>query len=352
MVEILSQLPAHERSSPWRRNEVVPIALILLLLALVPFIANLLGEPFLIRVFTRAIIFAIAAAALNIVLGFGGFVSLLHAGLFGIGGYVVGILAQHEFNTEPLLTWPLMIPGSADLAILLPLALIISALAAVLMGIVSLRTSGPYFIMITLAFNQMLYYFFVALQRYGGEDGLQILSSLSAAGLPVGARIPFYFGCLALLALVMIFILRLVNSRFGIILRAIAQNERRVTALGVPLLRYKLVAFAISGAITGFAGALLASGQQFISPADMSWVRSGDLVVMAVLGGLSTVWGPVIGAILFIVLELVLSSWTQFWHLPFGFLIILIVLFLHGGLADLWRLAMGQPPQAPASEGH
>jgi branched-chain amino acid transport system permease protein len=181
----------------------------------------------------------------------------------------------------------------------------------------------------------MLYYVFVALQQYGGDDGLQILSNLNLAGLDVGKRVPFYYLCLGVLALVLILLQRIVDSRFGMVLRASAQNERRVIALGIPAMRYKLVAFILSGALTGLAGALLAAGQQFISPADMSWVRSGDLVVMCVLGGMTTVWGPVIGAAVFLVFELVLSSWTQHWQLGFGLLVIAIVVFLKGGLVDL-----------------
>jgi branched-chain amino acid transport system permease protein len=147
--------------------------------------------------------------------------------------------------------------------------------------------------------------------------------------------VPFYYLCLGVLALVLILLQRIVDSRFGMVLRAAAQNERRVIALGIPAMRYKLVAFILSGALTGLAGALLAAGQQFISPADMSWVRSGDLVVMCVLGGMTTVWGPVIGAAVFLVFELVLSSWTQHWQLGFGLLVIAIVVFLKGGLVDL-----------------
>jgi branched-chain amino acid transport system permease protein len=333
MAEAASLAKPQANPSVASLRHAAPAVLILILLALVPPIALALDDPFLIRVFTRVIVFAIAAVALNLVLGFGGLVSLLHAGLFGIGGYVVGILAQHDFNAEPLLGFP----GTSNLAIAIPIALIVSGLAAGLMGIISLRTSGTYFIMITLAFNQMLYYVFVALQQYGGEDGLQILASFHFAGYDIGKRVPLYYICLAVLAVTLLVMGRLVESRFGTVLRATAQNQRRVAALGIPPLPYKLVAFVISGMLAGLAGALWAVSQQFISPADMSWIRSGDLVVMAVLGGMTTVWGPVVGAAVFLVLELSLSSWTTHWQLPFGFVIVLIVVFLHGGLADIWH---------------
>ncbi|MBV9065789.1 MAG: branched-chain amino acid ABC transporter permease [Methylobacteriaceae bacterium] len=317
------------------RTNLLAIAVIVAAFALVHLAATAMDDPFLIKIGTRVLVFSIAAASLNLVLGYGGLVSLLHSGLFGIGGYAVAILAFHDFNAEPLFG---IVPGTSNLAISLPLALLVSGVAAALLGLVSLRTSGTYFIMITLAFNQMLYYVFVALQQYGGDDGLQILSTLNLAGFDVGQRVPFFYLCLGALAAVLIFLQRIVDSRFGVVLRASAQNERRVVALGIPATRYKLAAFALSGALTGLAGALLAAGQQFISPADMSWVRSGDLVVMCVLGGMTTVWGPVIGAAVFLVFELVLSSWTQNWQLGFGLLIIAIVVFLKGGLVELVRV--------------
>ncbi len=264
----------------------------------------------------------------------------MQAGFVGVGGYTVAILAYHDFNAEPIISWPFTLDGTTNLIIALPLGALAAAIVAVLTGLVSLRTSGAYFIMITLAFNQMLYYFFVALQKYGGEDGLQILGDLHLAGLDVGKRVPFYYVCLAALALTLLFFDRLVESRFGKVIRALAQNERRVVALGIPPLRYKLLAFVITGTLGGFAGGLLAASQQFISPADMAWARSGEIVVMAVLGGLATVWGPVVGAAVFLVLELVLSSFTISWQLPFGILIIVMITFLRGGLADLWALAV------------
>jgi branched-chain amino acid transport system permease protein len=321
-----------------RRGEFAGLLVLILLLALVPTVAAHLGNPFLIKIATRIVVFAIAASALNLVLGFGGLVSLLHAGLFGIGGYVIGIAAFHADAGASLGG----LHAPTDLAILLPLAMVVAGASAAVMGVVALRTSGAYFIMITLAFNQMLYYFFVALQQYGGDDGLQINATLTLFGLRATARVPFYYGCVAVLAVVLVGLQRLVDSRFGVVLRASAQNERRLVALGIPPLLYKLAAFALSGAIAGLAGALLASGEQFISPSDMSWVRSGDLVVMCVLGGMAWIMGPVVGAAVFLVLEIVLSGWSTHWQLAFGGFIILVVVTLRGGLMDLVRLATGR----------
>ncbi|MDR3523174.1 MAG: branched-chain amino acid ABC transporter permease [Acetobacteraceae bacterium] len=319
------------------RRDWFAILLLLAVLAVVPPIAEAVGQPFAIKVASRVVVFAIAAVGLNLVLGFGGMVSLLHAGLFGVGGYVIGILAWHDFNGEALHLGPIAYAGTGNLLISLPLAVLVSAGAAALMGVVSLRTNGAYFIMITLAFNQMLYYLGVALQKYGGEDGLQIQGDLSLAGLDPSKRLVYFYVSLAALAVVMVLVQRLVGSRFGMVLRATAQNERRVKALGIPPTRYRLTAFALSGGIAGLAGALMASGQQFISPADMSWVRSGDLVVMCVLGGLTTVWGPVLGAALFLLLELGLSSLTNAWQLPFGLIVIGMAVWLHDGLIGAIR---------------
>ena len=308
-----------------------PILLMLGFLAFVPTLSTLLDNPFIVRLFTRAVIFAMVATSLNFVLGFGGLVSLMHASLFGVGAYTVAILAFHDYESTKFLFFD----GTANLALSIPLAVLVSGFVAGLTGFISLRTGGTYFIMITLAFNQMLYYFFVALQQYGGEDGLQILASLEFAGINISRRVTFYYVALCVLVVFLFLLSRIVHSRFGSILQATAQNERRVVALGIPPLRYKLAAFVISGALTGLAGALWATGQQFVSPSDLSWVRSGDYVVMAVLGGMSRVWGPVIGAVVFVLLEAMLPSWTQFWQLPFGLVVILIVVYLRGGLVDL-----------------
>ena len=319
-----------------------PLLLLLGLLVLVPPLAHLLDDPFLIKVFTRVIVFGIAAVGLNFILGFGGLISLMQAGFVGIGGYTVAILAYHEINVEPLFGWPFTLNGTTNLVISLPLGALVAAVFATLAGLVCLRTSGAYFIMITLAFNQMLYYFSVALQKYGGEDGLQILGNLHLVGLDVAKRVPFYYLCLIILIVILVLLDRLVESRFGLAVRALAQNERRAIALGIPPLRYLLLAFVISGSIGGLAGGLLAASQQFVSPADMAWERSGEIVIMVVLGGLATVWGPLAGAAVYLILELVLSSFTINWQLPFGLLIIAMIIFARGGLANLWLFAVGR----------
>jgi branched-chain amino acid transport system permease protein len=329
-------------SRPVRRNW-RPLLVIAVLFAALPLAAQFLEQPFLIRVATRVVVFSIAVVALNLILGFGGLVSFMQAALLGIGGYVVAILARH--NTIPFLSEPFIIYGTANLAYSIPLAVIVSALASILFGLVALRTSGAYFIMITLAFNQMLFYFFVALERYGGEEGLPVRAKLHLAGFPVGDRLTLYCVYASVLLAVLIFAGRLVDSRFGIVLRAASENEHRVGALGIPVLRYRLAAFVLSGTIAGLAGALVAITQQFMSPADMSWMRSAEFIIMAVLGGMTTVWGPVLGTAAFVILELVLSAWTIHWQLLFGILIIALAAFLHGGLIDLVKLLPAAPRQ-------
>jgi branched-chain amino acid transport system permease protein len=325
---------------PRLTESLLPHLVILTALAVVPLLSWWLHDPFLIRLFTRIVIFATAAVALNLVLGFAGLVSLLHAGFMGIGGYVIGILAFHEANALPFGVGMFAIPGTSDLLIGIATAAVVCALFAVITGLVCLRSAGVYFIMITLAFNQMVYYFFVALQVYGGDDGLQISVPLHVAGarLPKGGG--YFYICLAFLALVLLLFRRIVGSEFGAVLGALRQNERRAAAIGVPGLAYKLVAFAISGAVAGIAGVLLAGSQNFVSPADLSWIRSADLAIIAVLGGVSVTWGPVLGAIAFYVAELWLSSFTVYWLLPFGILIILIGALLDGGLADAVAFAL------------
>ncbi|MFV0280538.1 MAG: branched-chain amino acid ABC transporter permease [Rhodoblastus sp.] len=322
--------------SKWREN--LPTLLILAALAATPAIAVAIDDPFIVKVATRVVVFAIAASALNFIVGYGGLVSLCHAAFFGIGGYVVGILAWHDFNGEPL--W--FLPGASNLAVSLPLAILVSCVIAAIVGAISLRTSGPYFLMITLAFNQMFYYGAVALQKYGGDDGLQIFSTMTLGPLDLSNRYRFFYFALFVLALTLVLLGRFVDSRFGMVLRAASKNETRVIAIGVDPWAYRLVAFVISAALAATAGALLAAGQQFISPVDMGWERSGDLVVMAVLGGVGAVWGPALGAAAFVVLELVLASWTTHWQLAFGLFIVVVVVSLRGGLADLGALVFSR----------
>jgi branched-chain amino acid transport system permease protein len=298
------------------RNLVV--ATVLVLLALLPVYTQATGNPYLLSLFTRIVILAMAAVSLNLIMGFGGMVSFGHAAYIGIGGYAVGILG-HEGLSSGLVQWPL--------------ALAASALFALVTGAFSLRTRGVYFIMITLAFAQMIYYVGVGLERYGGDDGLSIDRRSQFGGLVnLSNKTVFYYLCLALLLATAYLVWRLVNSRFGLVIQGSRSNDRRMRAIGFPTFRYKLACFVIAGTICGLAGALLANHTEFISPAMMHWTRSGDLIIMAVLGGMGTVLGPVIGAVALLLFEETLAGWTEHWQIILGPLLLAIVLFARGGL--------------------
>ena len=297
------------------------VAGVIAILALVPIYAAASGNTFMISLFTRIIILAIAAVSLNLIMGFGGMVSFGHAAYLGIGGYAVGILAKEGVNSG-LLQWPLAVAASA--------------LFAVTVGVLSLRTRGVYFIMITLAFAQMVYYVAIGLDRYGGDDGMTIYKrSQFGTVIDLSNKTVFYYLCLALLLASIYLVWRLVHSRFGMVIQGARSNERRMRAIGFPTYRYKLLCFVFAGMLCGLAGALLANHTDFISPALMHWTRSGDLIVMAVLGGMGTVFGPVIGAVALLVLEEVLSGITQYSQIILGPLFLLVVLFARGGIDGL-----------------
>jgi branched-chain amino acid transport system permease protein len=291
------------------------------LLALVPAYAALTGNYFLVSLFTRILILGMAAVSLNLIMGFGGMVSFGHAAYLGIGGYAVGILAKEGVNSG-FLQWPL--------------ALAASALFALTVGALSLRTRGVYFIMITLAFAQMVYYVAIGLDRYGGDDGMTIYRRSQFGGLiNLSNRTVLYYLCFVLLLATVYLVWRIVNSRFGLVIQGARSNERRMRAIGFPTYRYRLVCFVIAGVLCGLAGALLANHTDFVSPAIMHWTRSGDLIVMAVLGGMGTAFGPVLGAVALLVLEEALSAVTEYWQIIIGPIFLLVVLFARGGIEGL-----------------
>lgn len=317
-------------------------AALMALLLLIPLWAWASNEPFLITLTTRAVILAIAGVGLNIALGFGGLVSFGHALFFGLGGYAMGILAYHAQTYTSLTDWPLTIPGTRSMPVIWIIATLTSALAALAVGALSLRTTGVYFIMITLAFSQMFYYFAISWPAYGGEDGLSIYVRNGFPGLNTMDPIQFFALCYGLLALILFFTARLARSNFGLMLGAARQNEARVAAIGQRPYRLYLIAFTLSGAITGLAGALFADLNRFVSPVMFSWQTSGEIMVFVILGGVGRVFGPVAGAALFILLEHSLGGLSDYWHIYLGAILLGTVLFARGGLFGLIA-GRGQP---------
>ncbi|HTP83798.1 MAG TPA: branched-chain amino acid ABC transporter permease [Alphaproteobacteria bacterium] len=301
---------------PERKIYVAAAALVAL--ALLPPIALGLDQDFYIDMFTRIMIFAIAAVSLDLILGYGGLVSFGHAAYLGIGSYAVGILAYHGFGN-----------GFLQFGV----AVAASALVALFVGWVSLRTSGVYFIMITLAFGQMIYFLGESINLYGGDNGLNIQQHSDFAGLlDLDDSTTLYYFVFAWLVLCLGFGWRLVNSRFGMVIRGTKSNERRMLSLGFRTFRYKLLAFVISGAIAGIAGALLANLTLFLSPSIMHWTRSGEIMMMVILGGMGTLIGPVFGAVVYLLFENLLSGFTEHWQAILGPFLVLVVLFSKSGL--------------------
>jgi len=301
----------------------------------VPLWAWLSDEAFTITLATRVAILALAGVGLNIALGLGGLVSLGHAAFFGLGGYAMGVLASHAQSYTPLLETPFMIEGTRSMPLIWLAAALSSALAALIIGALSLRTSGVYFIMITLAFGQMLFFFAISWPAYGGEDGLSIYVRNGFPGLDTLDPIQFFGICFALLLLALLFSARLAKSPFGLALNAARQNAHRVEAVGLSPFRLRLAAFVISGAITGLAGALFADLNRFVSPTMFSWQTSGEIIIFIILGGTGRLCGPVAGAALFITLEHVLGDISEFWHIWLGLLLLVVVLFARGGLVGM-----------------
>ena len=294
-------------------------SILILLCIFMPVIAPLIGQEFYTDVFARIMIVTIAAISLNFIMGYGGMISFGHAIFVGIGGYSVGILASHGIESA-YIQWPV--------------GILMSGLFALIIGAISLRTRGVYFIMITLAFAQMMYFLSVSVEKYGSDDGLTI-DSRSDFGLSffdLNDPMTMYYFAFILMICCLYLNLRIVNSRFGRVLRAGKSNNERMTTIGYPTFRYKLVAFVIAGMMCGLSGLLTANFEDFVSPDMLFWTFSGELIFMVVLGGMGTVMGPLGGAMIFLFLSEILSNITEAWHLIFGPFLILVVLFARGGV--------------------
>ncbi|WP_119389162.1 branched-chain amino acid ABC transporter permease [Taklimakanibacter lacteus] len=301
------------------RERWINIALALLLLA-APLLALAAGEAFYVTLATRVAVLALAAVGLNLALGLGGLVSFGHAAFFGIGGYAAGILAAQEMTAMP----PIWI-----------VAALVAGIMAAFIGAVSLRTSGVYFIMITLAFAQMIYYFVISWPAYGGEDGLPLAVRNQFPFVNTLKPLPFFLICYVLLLAGLLLFAWLRDGRFGAALQAARQNETRLAALGVSPFPIRLTAFVLSAMITAVAGALYADLTRFVSPSMLSWHLSGELIVIIILGGTGRLFGPLAGAALFVLMEFLLGSLTERWQFFLGLVLLGTVLFAKGGLIGL-----------------
>jgi branched-chain amino acid transport system permease protein len=294
----------------------------LVLLLVFPLVAPALNLDFYVSFVRRVLIFALVATSLNFILGYGGMVALGHAAFFGAGAYVVAILSVQGVS-QALIAWPA--------------AMLVAGALAFVIGLISLRTRGVYFIMITLAFAQMVFYLFISLRQYGGEDGINLAGPSLLPGLNLADDRTFYYVVLCVVLACIWWLNRLIQARFGQALQGIRENESRMEALGYPVFRIKLLAFVIAGVMAGLAGALLASHNQFVSPSLMHWTASANLIIMVIVGGIGLRYGGLVGAAVMLWLEEVLRLYTDYWHLPLGVLLLAIVLFAPRGLAGMFK---------------
>lgn len=295
--------------------------IVLIALGAAPYVLNAFGHDFWIEVLLRAMILGIAAASLNFLIGLGGMISLGHAAFLGIGGYSVGILSDFGIDS-----------GIVQLTV----TLLASGIFAGVTGLIALRTRGVHFIMITLAFAQMLYFTMIGLRQFGGDDGLTVnYSSTFGSAIDLGNKSTLYYVVLGVLAIVMLGYARVRRSDFGLLLKAAKGNERRVCAVGFDPYRYRLVAYVAAGVVCGLAGFLDAAFTSFVTPEAMSWTSSAELIFMVIVGGVATVTGPIVGALVFLLLEESLSGLTVYWHFWFGLFLVAVVLFAKRGLVGL-----------------
>ncbi|MCY4444946.1 MAG: branched-chain amino acid ABC transporter permease [Rhodobacteraceae bacterium] len=308
---------------------------VLLLLFCVPVGAYFIGETYTVTLATRTVILALAAVGLNVALGLGGMVSFGHAAFFGLGGYTAGVLASHSFNSQPLFEWPIVVHGTNFMPLIWFIVIIVGGSAAYIIGRLSLRTTGVYFIMITLAFAQMLYYFAISWPTYGGEDGLPLYVRNDFPGLNTQNSLHFFLICFTILVICLLFFWFLQRSSFGLALMATRENSQRVESLGIETRKLKIIAFVLSGIITGIAGALYADLNRFVSPQMYSWHLSGEIIIFVILGGVGRLIGPVVGTVLYVLIDYYIGGFTTYWKVFLGLLLIGVVLYSKQGLVGM-----------------
>lgn len=308
------------------------LVLALVALLLVPPFAQLIDESYLISNLSRVLIFALAAVSLDLIVGYGAMVSFGHAAFVGLGAYVAAILSFHVNDGSALFSFPFEFDGSNNLLLILLVAMAVAALVAALTGMISLRTHGIHFIMITLAFAQMLYYLFISLDRYGGEDGLVMFGRNELPFIDTSDDTVFYYLSLFSLCLFLWLSHRLVNSAFGRVIRGCKINEKRMQSLGYNTYWYRLAAYMIAATGAAIAGVLLANKTEYVDPGLFSWHLSGELLVMVILGGMGSLYGAVIGAMVYLLLEQIFSAYTEHWMFFLGPVLIVVVIFARNGI--------------------
>lgn len=312
-----------------KQDRFLQTALIMLIVLLfAPVVVSTAGWNGGMGLFTRVVIYALAVVSLDLIIGYGALISFGHAMFFAVGGYTVAIIAHHANMSEPLFGWR----GSNEALLIWPIALAACGLLGLVVGFLALKTRSVQFIMITLAFAQMVYFLLISLQYYGGDDGLMMDGRNAVPGIAIANPWSFYYLSLSLLVLWVVFCRFIVNSRFGMVLQGLRQNERRAVNLGVNPLPYKLTAFAISAVGTGLAGILWANYAQFVTPDMATWSKSGEFMAIVTLGGMGTLLGPILGAMIFLGLEQVLTAWTEHWMIVMGPILVLIALFGQQGM--------------------
>jgi len=294
---------------------------------LLPFALHALGLDYYLGTAGKIVVLAIAATSLNLVLGYGGMVSFGHAAFFGLGAYATGVLVSEG-----------VLGAGAHLVATVAL----TAFAGLVIGAISLRTRGVYFIMITLAFGQMLFYLANSIKGYGGDEGLNIRARSALFGLDLKDATTFYYVALAVLAATLVALAAFVRSRAGAAVVAIRDDDVRAEALGFPTFRYRLAVFVAAGAVAGIAGALSVNQQGYVSPNLLHWTQSGTLMVMVILGGVASIWGGVLGAAVLVILQETLSAYTPHWEFWTGWVLLAVVLFARHGLAG-WLARLASP---------
>jgi len=301
----------------------------LLTLLVLPIVFAAIGESYLTSFFTRIFIYALVGISLDLIIGQAGLVSFGHAAFFGMGAYVCGILAHHHNYKSEVFS---LFAGTNNALISWPVSIIACSILGLVIGLISLRTKGVYFIMITLALAQMVYFLVISVPQYGGEDGMGLWGRNQLLWLDLDKDIQFYYVCLLVVGLYLLAAIKVTRSSFGLIIKGAKFNHQRLVSLGVQPFRYQLMIFVFSAAGAGLAGALMVNLTEYVSPDYLHWSLSGKFLVIVILGGIGSLYGGFYGALILLGLEEILSNYTDHWQMVIGVILVLMVLKSRQGL--------------------